>query len=169
MVVIDSSVLIPLAKAGSMDLVRKSFEEVITTEDVYVEVVEEGKGKKGTSKLKEAFESWISKKKVDTEKVEEIAELEGIAPADASLLILAENTSSNLLTNDRALILVAKSRDIEYYWLTTLLLKATKEGKLEKSESKELLEELVNVGVHLKPQVYSKVLKKIEHIGVKRN
>lgn len=162
MVVIDSSVLIPLSRVGSLDLVREVFEEVITTEDIYTEVVEEGKGKKGTSKIKESFETWISKREVDRERAEKIASLEDITPADASLLILSEKTSSILLTNDKPLILVAKSRGIEYYWLTTLLLKAAKDGILERSESKELLEELVQAGMNLKPQVYSKILKKID-------
>ncbi len=159
MVVVDSSVLIPLSKIGKLELIKDSFEKVITTGYIYSEVVEEGKGRKGTSKIKDCFERWIEVKTVDRQMSEDIAELEGINIADASLLILAEDTSSILLTNDRALIMIAKTRNIEYYWLTTLILKSTKEGRLETVEGKAILGDLVDAGMNLKPQVYSRILK----------
>lgn len=162
MVVVDSSVLIPLSKIGMLDLIKAIFEEVITTEYIYRKVVEEGKGMKGTWKIKESFEQWISIKNVDRKMAEKVAELEGVTTADASLLILADDTSSELLTNDRALIMIAKTRNIEYYWLTSLLLKSTKEGKLKVEEAKTILCDLVDVGMNLTPQVYSQILKKLD-------
>lgn len=166
MVIIDSSVLISLSKIGRLELIRENFDSAITTEKVYEEVVVEGKGKKGTSKIKDSFETWISKKEIDSRKAEEIAELEGIAIADASLLLLAEDNSSEsfLLTNDRALILVAKSRNIEYYWLTTLILKSVKDGYMSRSEAKLAIDELIDVGMNIDTRVYSKIVRKIDEL-----
>ncbi len=165
MVVIDSSVLIPLSKIGQLELIRDNFEEVITTEYVYDEVVEEGRGRKGTWKIKGSFEEWIEIKAVDRGVARDIAEFEGITAADASLLILAEGTSSVLLTNDRALIMIAKTRNIEYYWLTTLILKSTKEGKIKATEGKAILTDLVDAGMNLKPRVYSRILLILDDLG----
>lgn len=164
MVVVDSSVLIPLSKIGRLGLIKRNFDEVLTTEEVYREVVVEGKGRMGTSKLKDCFEEWISTKEVDSDKAEEISEMEGIAAADASLLLLAERVKNGsiLLTNDKALILVARSRNIEYYWLTTLLLKSVKDGVLSGEEGKKILDDLIDVGVNLETRVYSKIVKKID-------
>ncbi len=164
MVVVDSSVLIPLSKIAKLGLVRESFDEVLTIDEIYREVVEEGKGRKGTSKIKESFEEWIVVENFDLEKAEEIAELEGITTVDASLLLLAEKRDSILLTNDRALILVARSRNVDYYWLTTLVLKRVKEGDLGKNEALDLLDELIAAGMNLGPKVYSKLRKKIDEV-----
>ncbi|MFW6142366.1 MAG: hypothetical protein ACOC53_07390 [Candidatus Saliniplasma sp.] len=81
---------------------------------------------------------------------------------NASFSVTAEDSCSTLLTNDRALVLVARSRGLEYYWLTTLVLKAVKEDELGKVEAKDLLTELIRAGMNLKPQVYSLLLKKID-------
>ena len=162
MVVVDSSVLIPLSKVGRLNLIEENFDEIVTTECIYEEVVVEGKERRGVSKLKECFDDWISIENFDNQRAEEISELEGITTADASLLVLSEDTSSILLTNDRALILIAKSRNVEYYWLTTLLLKSTKEGKLGKNEAKELLRGLLSAGMNLDTRVYSEIIDRIE-------
>lgn len=164
MVVVDSSVLIPLSKIGRLELIKRNFDEIITTEDDFNEVVVEGKGKKGTSNIKESFENWISVKKVDTDKAKDMAEMEGIAVADASLLLLVEKVQDEpiLLTNDKALILVARSRNIEYYWLTTLILKSVKEEVVSGEEGKKILDDLIDVGMNLETRVYSKIIKKID-------
>ncbi len=164
MVVVDSSVLIPLSKIGRLELIERNFDEVLTTEEVYREVVVEGKGRMGTSKLKVCFEEWISTKEVDSDKAEEMAEMEGIATADASLLLLVEKVQDEpiLLTNDEALILVARSRNIEYYWLTTLILKSVREEVVSGEEGKKILDDLIDVGMNLDTRVYSKIIKKID-------
>ena len=162
MAVVDSSVLIPLSKIGRLELIDKNFDEVVATDEVYREVVEEGKGRKGTSRIKESFDGWISVEGVDDDKAEDMAELEGITKADASLLLLTEEKGSVLVTNDRALILVARSRELEYYWLTTLVLKSVKDGHMGKEESKEVLIDLIDAGMNLKPRVYSKIVKNID-------
>jgi predicted nucleic acid-binding protein len=82
-------------------------------------------GKRGTA----ALEEFLAKVAVhDTPtRAEEVASMEGIAVADASVILLAEDDEKILLANDKGLIAVARSHGVECWWVTTLLLSATKE------------------------------------------
>lgn len=164
MVVVDSSALIPLAKTGNLKLIMKTFKKVKTTTEIYKEVVEEGKGKTGTSEIKQAFEEWIETKEIKNNMVDEISKLEGIEKADASIILLAEHEKEILLSNDRALIQAARAMGVECYWLTTLLLKCTKEKHITKKEAKEILYSLVEEGMNLRSGVYAKILKEIDKL-----
>lgn len=169
MVVVDSSALIPLARTGRLNLIRKAFEKAKTTREVYKETVEQGKGKQGTSELKTAFDTWLQIEKTDEEGAEEVSQLEGIEKADAGIILLAEKESEKLLANDRALIQVARSRNVNCYWLTTLLLKCIKEEIINKGEGKDILYELVKEGMNLQNRVYARILKEIEKLETGRN
>ena len=159
--IVDSSALIPLSKIGRLNLI-KNLEDVKTTKKVKKETVKEGKGRRGTSKIKEALEEWIQTREIrESERVKEISDLEGISRTDASLLLMAERNNKGLLTNDKALIRVAETRGITTLWVTTLILKHVKEGSITKEEAKELLYKLIETGMNLNSKVYSKILKKI--------
>lgn len=160
MVLVDSSVLIPLAWSGNLDLLKQQFESVITVDEVYEEVVEDAKGKKGTSKLAEAFEDWIITKEFDFD--EDIAVYEGISRTDAKLVFFAKERDEALITNDRAMVQVAETQNIETYWTTTLLIKAVREETLDSEEAKDILYELVQEGMNLDNKVYSKIIKKLD-------
>jgi predicted nucleic acid-binding protein len=158
MVVVDSSALIPLAWIGRLDLLSAVFDDISTTELVESEVVVEGKP--GTSALKRFLDGVAV---LDTpEEAEAIAELEGIALADASVVLLAEARDERLLANDRGLFTVARSHGVECWWVTTLLLHATREGVLESDEAKDVLYDLVDAGMNLSPQVYARLQQKLD-------
>jgi len=162
MVVVDSSGLIPLAKTGWLKLIRDNFNEIITTDHIYNETVVQGKGMEGTSEIKKAFDGWIEIEKVDIIYSKELADIEGIAVADASLLILAEKRKDILLSNDRALILAGRAKNIECYWITSLLLKSLKEGMINRNEAKDILFDLVDAGMNLRNSVFARLLKVID-------
>ncbi len=158
MLVVDSCVLICLSRIGKLDLLRNA-DECCTTEEVCRETVIEGK--RGSSQIAEAFEQWLVKKSVDREKATAIAEKEGIEPADGTLLLLAEKMKSPLLTNDKALITLARSRDIKAVWITSLLIMLCKEGAYSKEETLEMLYKLVQSGLHIRTDVYARLERKI--------
>lgn len=160
MVVVDSSALIPLAWAGRLDLVPAVFEEIETTEIVVDEVVVEGK--RGTATLKRFLdEVAIREPPVDAE---DVAKFEGIAVADASVILLADEDQELLLANDKGLIEVARSHGVECWWVTTLLLKCTKAGIVDAEEAKDVLYDLVDAGMNLSPQVYAQVQRKLDEV-----
>jgi len=61
-VVADSTVLIGLAKLGKLTLLKEIFSKISIPEEVFTEVVEQGKDKPGSKLIKEP--PWIEKKAV---------------------------------------------------------------------------------------------------------
>jgi len=160
--IVDSSVLIHLSRIGRLSLL-KDFGEIKITEEVYRETVEEANGKEGVGSIREACNSWISIIKLKSKKkIKELAGHEGIENADASLILLAEEKREILLSNDYYLIKVGRSRKIECWWLTTLLLRAVEEKKIKKEEAKQMLLNLVETGMRLSIEVYTAIVKKID-------
>ncbi|WP_096390834.1 hypothetical protein [Halopenitus persicus] len=161
MVVVGSSALIPLAWVSRLDLVSTTFDEIRTTEDVREEVLTEGK--RGTATLDEFLADVTVH---DTPiRAAEVASMEGIAVADASVILLADDDEEVLLANDKGLIEVARSHGVECWWVTTLLLSCTKGGVVTADEAVDLLYDLVDEGMNLHPQVYAQVQKKLRELG----
>lgn len=161
MVVVDASALIPLAWTGRLGLISTIFDDIRTTEEVCEEVLTEGK--RGTAALDEFLEGVTVHETPDT--ADRVASMEGIAVADASVILLAEADEEILLANDKGLIEVARSHGVECWWVTTLLLKCTKEEVLTSEEAMNILYDLVNEGMNLHPKVYSQVQRKIQELG----
>lgn len=160
MAVLDSSVLIPLAWVGRLDLLYEVFSDLETTDDVQAEVLEPGK--RGTAALR-TFLDEVSVHESPS-RADELAELEGIAAADAGVILLADERDTILLTNDKGLVQVAKSHGIECWWLTTVLLKAVKDGIMSGSEGSDLLYDLVDQGLNLHPKVYAQVQRQLDEL-----
>jgi len=91
--------------------------------------------------------------------------MEGIAVADASVILQAEADEEILLANDKGLIEIARSHSIGCWWATTLLLSCTKEGDLTTEEATNLLYDLVDEGMNLHLKVYAQVQKKLRELG----
>lgn len=161
MVVVDSSALIPLAWVGRLDLITETFGQVHTSEEIPDEVLVEGKP--GTT----ALQAFLEDGSVHSTpaKAESVAELEGIAVGDASVILLAKHLSEVLLANDKGLIEVARTQGIECWWVTTLLLRATKEGTRTGDEASDLLYDLVDSGMNLHPKVYTRVQGAFDELG----
>lgn len=161
MVVVDSSALIPLAWVGRLELVSTAFDEIRTTELVQNEVLTEGK--RGTA----ALDTFLADVPVhDTPAAaDDVAAMEGIAVADASVILLAEADEEIFLANDKGLIEVARSHGVNCWWVTTLLLNCTKNGDLTSDEATDVLYDLVDEGMNLHPKVYAQVQKKLEELG----
>ena len=161
MAVVDSSALIPLSWVGRLDLISTTFDEIRTTDAVKQEVLTEGK--RGTAALTSFLDDIpICETSPEAEKV---ASLEGVAVADASVILLADDGEEVLLANDKGLIEVARSHGVECWGVTTVLLRSTKEGVLTSTEATEILYELVDAGMNLQPKVYSQVQQKLRELG----
>ena len=161
MVVVDSSALIPLSWVGRLDLITAVFDDVQTTEIVEDEVLVAGK--RGTTALERFLAEVTIRRAPDAS--ESVATMAGIAVGDASVVLLAAESDQPLLANDRGLVTVARSHDVDPWWVTTLLLACANEGVLDANEANEVLYNLVSEGMNLSPQVYAKVQKKLEEVG----
>lgn len=160
MAIVDSSVLIHLSRIGRLYLLKKFFKRIAITNDIYEEIK---KGKIGTSEIENAYREWIrilSPKNLN--EATKISELEGIEKADASIILLAKENKEILLSNDYALIMVAKSKGIKCWWLTTFLLKSLKKRIIIKKEAKGILNELIDAGMRLDNAVYVAIINEID-------
>ncbi len=162
MAIIDSCVLILLSRIGRISLL-KYFKKILITAEIYDEVVKEAKGRLGVSEIGKACEDWIRITEIKSRE-KKTGKLYGIEKADISIILLAKETNDLLLTNDRMLIKIARSKGIECYWLTTFLLKLVKEKKIAKDEAKNILFDLVESGMRIRIEVYSAILRRIDEI-----
>lgn len=161
MVVVDASALIPLAWVGRLDLVSTAFDGILTTDEVREEVLTEGE--RGTAALDDFLEGVAVHDTPD--EADDVASMEGIAVADASVILLAEAEGGILLANDKGLIEVARSHGVECWWVTTLLFECTNERDLTADAATDVLYDLVDGGMNLHPKVYTQVQKKLRELG----
>ncbi len=161
MVVADSSVLIPLLRIGRISLLKSLFGRIIISREVCQEL---RTGINGLSVFEEACKSWIKVFEKSLPLALEIAKRECIEKADASLILLAEDKKEILLSNDAAMILVAWSRGIECWWMTTFIIKCIKKKIIDKKEAKKIIIQLIQSGMHLDNVVYATLLDEIERI-----
>lgn len=161
MTVLDSSAVIPLAWVGRLDLLEAVFAELRTVDAVREEVLTPGKP--GTAAL-EAFLEDVSVHEAPAE-ASEVAALEGIETADAAVVLLADDHAEPLVANDRGLVAVARSHDVDTWWVTSVLLRTAKEGVISGEEASDVLYDLVDEGMNLHPKVYSRLQRQLETLG----
>ena len=160
MAVVDSSVLIHLSRIGKLTLLKKFFKKISITQEIYDEVKA---GHTGASEIDKACKDWISiSQPKNFEEVNNVSKTESIEKADASIILLAKERKDILLSNDFALIMTARSKNIECWWLTGFLLRCLKKNIIEKKEAKQILFDLVQAGMRLSNDVYAAILKEIE-------
>ena len=161
MAVVDSSVLIHLGRINKLYLLKEYFRKIIITPDIYDEI----KSGIGASEIEKACTSWIRvDKPKNSAEVKSISKSEGIETADSSIIVLAEEKKEILLSNDYALIMVAKSKSVECWWLTTFILRCLKKKIIAKEEAKQTLYELIESGMRLSNEVYAAILKGIDNL-----
>lgn len=161
---VDSSALIPLSRAGRLPLLRELHGRVKTTQEVRRECVDEGAGRPGQAALEEAFGSWIEVVPTPP-RARRLAQSEGLEVADAGLLSACEARGEELLTNDYLLMRAAEARGVRGRWLTGVVIEAARKGVLGRREARDLMARLMREGLRLSPEVYSAVLAALEDIG----
>lgn len=171
MVVCDSGPLIYLSRIGQLELLRKLFGSVVIPESVYREVVEEAKAlrKPGVSSIQKAInEGWVGVVKLsvsDMDLVKKLAADESVEVEDAEVIYLAKKHSTDMVTNDKWLVKIAISLQIQTFWTTSLLLLAVKKKILSRDQGRELLRKLVLSGLHLRLDVYEGILSALEELS----
>lgn len=161
MVVLDSSAVIPLLTIGRLDLIKKVFKEVYVPSIVWQEVVEEGiKAGKRVMEFEKGKNVWFQILSSPPQNVCSVfAQANHLHIADAAVLLTAKQKKDVLLTNDAALHACALSQQIPVWWLTTLLLAATKKNVVSKSEAELILFDLVHIAkMRLNTDVFSELL-----------
>ena len=164
MVVVDSSVIIPLLRIGKIEILFQCFERVVIPEVVWQEVVIQGKE---LGKTFSAIDENAKRFKIVKVEDEKLPAIKGLQENDLRILATAKIQNDILLTNDATLYDVALSQNIKAWWLTGLVLYAVKIKKLSPEEGRSIVLELVNAGACLKSDILARVLLALSQTGKK--
>lgn len=165
MVLVDSSVIIPLARTGKLLLLKKFFKKIKIGAGIKNEL--SSFDKTGITEIEKGLQSWIIEIRASKDIFGEakiLAEKEKISHADAELMLLAEKMNEKIITNDYKIHLLGRTKQVETIWLAAFLLECVKKKSLTKKQAKETLLELVQAGMYLKIEVYALIEKKIEEL-----
>ncbi len=162
MVVADSSALIPLIKAGRLDILINCFKNNITIPaEVWEEVVVEGRkiGKAigDIEEIKHEF-NILSVAQSD------LLKIDGLEENDLKILSVAHKQKDILLTNDAELHDAAVAQKIRVWWLTALVFDSVKKNILSAQEGKTILLELISAGAYLRSEILAQALLLIDQI-----
>lgn len=147
-VVSDAGPLIHLAQIGKLSLLEKLFSVVFVTEQVKVEVFDEGikLGCADAKALGKALaDGWLKVKPFPKRLVRsalKLAEGENISRADAETLLLAADKKAELLVDEKLLSSLARMHGLHVWSTWTLFLEGLSRDYLKIGEIEEAVTEL---------------------------
>lgn len=166
MIIVDAAPLIYLSKIGRLELLKSVYDRILVPEGVWREVVVEAQGRPGASEVESGRdEGWI---KVSKATVSVVLDAEGIVGADREVIALAKARRLPLLTNDRALAMVARTHGVRVIWVTQALVKAVERKAVSASEGRLLLRDLVRAGLRVKSEVLAEIVHLLEEAEKRR-
>ncbi len=165
----DSSPLIWLSKIGRLSLLKKLYEAVLIPEEVYREVVERGleEGLSDALVVKEGVdEGWLKVSKLDERGVELCRRMAGHASeihlGEAQAIIVARERDALLLMDESSGRAFAETWGLRVRGTLYILLRALREGILDRDEAKEAMLQLIEKGFRIDPRLLARMLKEIE-------
>ena len=147
-VVSDSGPLIHLAQINKLQILQKLFGCILVTSSVRVEVVDEGIRRKcpDAKVVDEAFkDGWIMVETLPAHVLKQAANLadgEGISPADAEVILLSEKKKALFLSDDTALLRIAEMYGLKTWDTWNLLLEALSSNLTTLTELEAAVNEL---------------------------
>jgi len=153
-VIVNSSVLIFLAKLNKIDLLKKLFTEVIIPEAVHRECVLEGN--RHEERLLIANATWIQVKRTkNLQLVELLSSL--IDDGEAEAIVLALETRSLILLDDKDARKIARGLNLKVTGILGILLLAKKKKLIK--EISPFIERLKEEGFRISDELTLKILK----------
>ena len=147
-VVSDSGPLIHLAQINKLQILQKLFGCILVTPSVRVEVVDEGIRQKcpDAKVVDEAFkDGWIMVETLPAHVLKQAANLadgEGISPADAEVILLSEKKKALFLSDDTSLLRIAEMYGLKTWDTWNLLLEALSSNLTTLTELEAAVNEL---------------------------
>lgn len=153
-VVSNSSPLIGLSAIGRLDLLQTLYQSIYIPESVYDEVTE-GENRIGANEISNA--SWIKKRKVSLQKIEESSAKFGLGKDETAALILASELNADLLIiDDLNARKIAQTQKQEIIGILGIFLLAKSQNLI--SEVRKPLDDLIAFGYWISPNLYKKIL-----------
>ncbi|MBI2631897.1 PIN domain-containing protein [Candidatus Pacearchaeota archaeon] len=160
MPVVDTSCLTYLIKINKLLFLKTLFSKIFITEEVLGELE---MGFEGVTEIKDKLNDWIFIEEQEN-KLEalQLCREEGIEYTDALLILVAKKKKDILISNDSALIRIARIKGVECWWFTRCIIEGLKRKLIKKNEAKEILLSLVKNGMYLDNVVFAVLLEKID-------
>jgi uncharacterized protein len=155
-VVVDSSVLITLARIGRLELLHWAADVIHIPEAVFVEVVQKGAGRPGSTELAQA--DWVRRQSVrDVTSVDRLRTRLGRGESEA--IVLAKELGADFLVlDDAAARHAAEVRDQRVVGLPGWLIYLKQRGVI--ASVKPVLDEMITSGFYLDEQRYQSILRR---------
>ena len=158
--------LIWLAKAGRLDLLRDQYQVVLIPSEVYSEVVENGlkEGYPDAHVVKEAIEhGWITVEEdpPDGWKKRLADDLREIHVGEAAAMVLAHGRDLPILIDESSGRAVAEALGLKPKGSLYVVLRALYDGKLSASEARDTIASMVSSGFRLEPSLLERVLREV--------
>jgi len=162
-IVSNATPLIYLTKIGKLELLKKSFGEVLIPEEVKIEVVDKGKalGEMDAYIIENAVnEGWLKVQRVD------LLELPiKLDPGEAAAISLAKKLKINeVLVDEVPARTATRLLGLTPRGTLFVLLKGLKKKELDLDEFLELLSQLIQHGFRLKEEVYLEAVKRAREL-----
>lgn len=162
-VVVDSTVLIYLAKLGQLERLQELFNRVFVPEAVYTEVVEEGHeaGYGDAFAVEAAIEDFCQVIPVPselTQAIEQFQETAGLGQGEAVAIGLAREHDARCLSDDHAARSTAESVGVDVGGTIFVLLEALSKGDLTVDEYVAQIDELADSGFRMDASLYRRAL-----------
>lgn len=167
--VFDATPLIYLGKIDRLDVVESRNRRLVIPGRVYREVVGEGM-KHGYADAKrvnalvrdgiidqQAFEK--------NERFDQLVQNTPLSPADASVLLLADELEGTAVLDEAYGRTVAETEGIETRGTAYLVLSRVKEGELAAEDAREIIDAMVDAGWHCSTDLYAKILRKLDELA----
>ena len=163
--VADANVLIRLAKAGRLNLLKYQNESIIIPSEVYSEVVEEGnrEGYPDAYVVKEAVEKgWIIVEADETGEKKRIADdIREIHRGEAAALVIALRNNLPILIDESSGRTVEEALGLNPKGTMYIILNALREGNLTRSEARDTIASMVRSGFRIEPSLLERVLREV--------
>jgi predicted nucleic acid-binding protein len=166
MIVSNSGPLIHLAKAGSIDLLKELFGEVMIPYEVKLEVIDRGKDEGMADAFlieSEVENGWIVVDKSNSSKLKELSSSAGIDIGEAAAIMLAKSMKCAVLIDDLGARRFAIGMGLQVVGSIGVLIRCAKVKIISKSEALEALDKLGRV-MWLSIDVYEDARKIIEDL-----
>ncbi len=160
MIVVDAAPLIYLSRIGRLELLKKLYGKLALPQGVWGEVVAEAQGRPGAAEVERAVKGgWMKTERVLTTRS---LSTEGAEGADGEVIALAEKMKLPILTNDRALAVIARTHGVRVKWLTQAIVDMVRAEIITTLEARMLLRDLVRAGLRVRSEVLTEVIHQIE-------
>lgn len=169
MYVFDATPLVVLAKAERLDLIDHLQRDCRMPERVYEEVVTTGieEGYPDARRIERATEDGrLSVRSVDEADVyRRLRRNESLSDADAAVLALASQEDGTAVMDERYGRSVADVEGIDARGTAYLVLSVLRDGVVDADEARETIDEILDAGWYCSPDLYAKIVRKIETLA----